>query len=411
MEIPVLRKPEGSKRYSLWTYLILAICFGAAAAWLLSRPGEQETIQMAAGGSSQPAAGPGSGQMKAPSAGTSAGVSDPAAPAEQETAAQIPAGDGAPQAEAVLPKPGVSAITASARAGAEGAAGSDPGASLAAPASGKALAGGAAGAGPARAGAADGAAPKVPLKWDPAGSVDPKLALSGHSSGASGQSAQGQKVRSSGTVTRSKKNAGYDYDSLIKSVAALETQAAKLTQAQIRQIQQAIAAEEGRYEKAASNAPPYQPPPPQAPPLKRGKVWPVGGKSRVSQEFGPTNWEVYGGRTYNGRYYPHFHSGIDIAAPKGTPILANDAGKVIYAGGNQRSGVGVIVQHPDGTSTTYHHMGLGAAGPTVRPGQYVGSGQVLGYIGMTGMTTGPHLHFVLQSGGNVRNPREVLPKK
>jgi murein DD-endopeptidase MepM/ murein hydrolase activator NlpD len=145
--------------------------------------------------------------------------------------------------------------------------------------------------------------------------------------------------------------------------------------------------------------------PPDMPNLGKGKVWPV--KGRISQNFGGTNWTVYGGRTYNGVYYPHFHNGLDIAAPLGTPLHAYDAGQVTAVGGTQSSGVYVTIAHPGGLATSYWHMPVG--GPTVRVGQYVSAGQVVGSIGMTGMTTGPHLHFMVRRG-DVIDPLSVLPR-
>lgn len=139
--------------------------------------------------------------------------------------------------------------------------------------------------------------------------------------------------------------------------------------------------------------------------LKRGKFWPV--KGRVSQKFGPTNWNIYAGMTYNGKYYPHFHKGLDVSAPIGSPLRSYDAGKVTYAGGTQSTGVSVIVAHPDGLATRYQHMPVG--GPTVRVGQLVGAGQVIGSIGMTGLTTGPHVHFEVRRGNSVIDPLSVLP--
>ncbi|MBU2573017.1 MAG: M23 family metallopeptidase [Elusimicrobia bacterium] len=139
-------------------------------------------------------------------------------------------------------------------------------------------------------------------------------------------------------------------------------------------------------------------------PLRRGSFWPV--KGRISQKFGGVNWAVYSGRTYNGVYYPHFHNGLDIAAPVGSPLHSLDAGRVAAVGGTRSTGVYVIVAHPDGLATTYMHMPVG--GPTVSPGQYVGANQVVGSIGMTGMTTGPHVHFVVRQG-DVIDPLRVLP--
>lgn len=138
--------------------------------------------------------------------------------------------------------------------------------------------------------------------------------------------------------------------------------------------------------------------------VQRGRYWPVNG--RVSQKFGCVDWNVYSGRYYNGVWCPHFHNGLDIAAPLHTPLHAMDAGKVTAVGGTQSSGVYVTVAHPDGMASTYFHMPVG--GPTVRVGQFVNANQVVGSIGMTGMTTGPHVHFIVRKG-DVIDPRSVLP--
>lgn len=200
-----------------------------------------------------------------------------------------------------------------------------------------------------------------------------------------------------------------DTAAMAQAVDALGQQAL-LGAAELRKGQLARAAEEkalnSLMDSAASQG--MGKPPADAPPLARGKTWPVKGGGRVTQEFGPTNFNLEPPRTYQGKKYAHFHSGIDIAAPKGTPVLALDAGKVTYAGGNQQKGVSVVVAHENGLVTTYHHLDLGAKGPTVRPGQYIGAGQTVGFIGMTGMTTGPHLHFIAKKGDLV-NPRTVLP--
>jgi murein DD-endopeptidase MepM/ murein hydrolase activator NlpD len=162
---------------------------------------------------------------------------------------------------------------------------------------------------------------------------------------------------------------------------------------------------EGAMGKATST--PFKNPPPEQKQLTRGKVWPVNGK--ISQNFGGVNWEIYPGRTYQGKYYPHFHNGLDIAASRGTPIRAYDAGQVTFVGISGAYGMHVVLSHPGGLSTSYSHMDTGSRGPTVRKGDYVSAGETLGYIGMTGMTTGPHIHFVVRDQKDVINPRNVLP--
>ena len=120
-----------------------------------------------------------------------------------------------------------------------------------------------------------------------------------------------------------------------------------------------------------------------------GLMWPVGGS--VTSGFG-TRW---------GR----LHAGIDISARTGTPIRAAKAGEVIMAGSQGGYGNVVIVDHGGGLTTLYAHQSRIAA----RDGQQVAQGEVLGYVGSTGHSTGPHLHFETRVGGSPQNPRRMLP--
>lgn len=97
----------------------------------------------------------------------------------------------------------------------------------------------------------------------------------------------------------------------------------------------------------------------------------------------------------------HGTNGVDIAAPVGTPIVAAAAGDVIIAlegGWNGGYGTYVVVRHGDGTQTLYAHMSSTAVGKE----QHVNQGQVIGYVGNTGRSSGPHLHFEIRGGP--RNP-------
>ena len=96
---------------------------------------------------------------------------------------------------------------------------------------------------------------------------------------------------------------------------------------------------------------------------------------------------------------------MDIGVGIGTPIHAAKAGTVIFAG--QMSGYGnvVIVDHGGGFSTLYAHQSRLAASE----GQQVTQGQVIGYSGNTGHSTGPHVHFETRVNGNPQNPRQYLP--
>lgn len=99
----------------------------------------------------------------------------------------------------------------------------------------------------------------------------------------------------------------------------------------------------------------------------------------------------------------HGHNGIDIGAPVGTPLHASHAGTVIIArvNGGWNGGYGnfVVVSHPNGTQTLYAHMSNASRG-VVSVGQQVSMDQIIGYIGMTGMTTGPHVHFEVRGAVN-----------
>ena len=94
------------------------------------------------------------------------------------------------------------------------------------------------------------------------------------------------------------------------------------------------------------------------------------------------------------------HSGIDLAAPRGTSIKASEGGLVIYAGWYGGYGKVVIVDHSKGFTTLYAHMDS----IEVRVGERINQGKVLGHEGSTGYSTGPHLHFEVRSGGKPQNP-------
>lgn len=121
----------------------------------------------------------------------------------------------------------------------------------------------------------------------------------------------------------------------------------------------------------------------------RGLIWPTSG--RVTSEYG-YRW---------GR----LHAGIDIGAPTGTPIRAAQAGEVIFSGTQSGYGNTVVIGHGGGFSTLYGHQSRIAA----RDGQQVARGEVIGYVGSTGRSTGPHLHFETRVNGSAQNPRNYLP--
>ncbi len=114
---------------------------------------------------------------------------------------------------------------------------------------------------------------------------------------------------------------------------------------------------------------------------------------------------------HDAHYYRRFHrvhTGIDLAAPQGTPIYAAKGGVVEEAGWT-RVGYGYYVKlnHGGGVETLYGHMSR----ISVRRGQRVKQGSLLGYVGRTGFATGPHLHFEVRIGGRTRNPWSYLPHR
>lgn len=99
------------------------------------------------------------------------------------------------------------------------------------------------------------------------------------------------------------------------------------------------------------------------------------------------------------------HEGVDMAAPQGTPIYAAKSGKVTRTS-YQEGGAGyyVSINHGDGFTSVYMHM----THYIVKPGQYVSAGQVIGYVGSTGGSTGPHLHFGIAYKGTYVNPMKYI---
>ncbi len=105
------------------------------------------------------------------------------------------------------------------------------------------------------------------------------------------------------------------------------------------------------------------------------------------------------------RYRPHL--GTDFAARRGTPLLAVNAGKVIFSGRKGGYGKVVKIKHRGGYVSLYAHQSR----IRVKKGEKVKKGQVIGYVGSTGRSTGPHLHFGLYKNGRATDPMRVLKKK
>ncbi|MCL6588477.1 MAG: peptidoglycan DD-metalloendopeptidase family protein [Firmicutes bacterium] len=122
-------------------------------------------------------------------------------------------------------------------------------------------------------------------------------------------------------------------------------------------------------------------------------------------------WPAPGNITsyFGNRYHPvlrkrKFHSGIDIAAPAGTPIKASDSGVVIFADRNGGYGKFISIDHGNGISSCYAHCSI----ISVDQGQIVTKGDIIGKVGTTGLSTGPHLHFEIRKDGVTVDPLTYL---
>ena len=128
---------------------------------------------------------------------------------------------------------------------------------------------------------------------------------------------------------------------------------------------------------------------------------PLEGGGTLRSRYGGRNHPIYG--TYR------MHTGVDLAAPSGTPIYAAGDGVVEMAQWYSGYGRYVELRHSNGYGTAYGHMSAIADGIT--PGTVVRQGQVIGYVGSTGQSTGPHLHFEIKINGNTADPLSVrLPR-
>ncbi len=114
-----------------------------------------------------------------------------------------------------------------------------------------------------------------------------------------------------------------------------------------------------------------------------------------------------------GRYHPILkryrpHHGIDYAAPTGTPVESAGSGRVTFAGWKRGYGNFVTIKHNNSYTTAYGHFSRIKKG--IRRGTRVEQGQVIGYVGSTGLSTGPHLHYEVRRGRKLINPLSIRPK-
>ena len=126
---------------------------------------------------------------------------------------------------------------------------------------------------------------------------------------------------------------------------------------------------------------------------------PING-ARLSSSFGKRKHPILG--------YTKMHTGTDFAAPQGTPIMASGDGKVMKAGWCGGGGNCVKIKHNNTYQTVYAHMSKFGSG--IKKGVRVKQGQIIGYVGSTGLSTGPHLHYeVIENGRKINSQKLKLP--
>lgn len=131
----------------------------------------------------------------------------------------------------------------------------------------------------------------------------------------------------------------------------------------------------------------------------KGLGWPLrGGAGRISSGFGRRNSPTAGASSN--------HKGIDLAIASGTPILAAGSGQVVTAAYSSSAGNYVMISHGDRLYTVYMHCSRLA----VKAGESVSKGQVIAYVGSTGISTGAHLHFGVSQNGNYVNPLNYVSR-
>ena len=123
---------------------------------------------------------------------------------------------------------------------------------------------------------------------------------------------------------------------------------------------------------------------------------PING-ARLSSGFGMRKHPILG---YNKK-----HQGVDFAAPTGTPIMAAGTGHIEFVGNNGGAGKYIRIKHLNGYKTSYSHLSKYASG--IKKNVRVTQGQTIGYVGNTGLSTGPHLHYEVIYNGERINPMKM----
>ena len=127
-----------------------------------------------------------------------------------------------------------------------------------------------------------------------------------------------------------------------------------------------------------------------------------------TQDFGPTPYYFEPSLVYQGVYYGHFHTGTDIATAWGTPILAPARGVVVFAGTMGDGAEVVVLAHDGGLVSMYAHLDNRVFPVPVMAGDVVQAGDRIGNVGLTGITTGAHLHWSVWRNGELVDPLSMI---
>lgn len=140
-------------------------------------------------------------------------------------------------------------------------------------------------------------------------------------------------------------------------------------------------------------------------------AWSLPVRGTITQPFGPTTFALEPPRVYQGVQYAHFHDAIDFAARLGQPVVAAAEGRVTFVGHLSDGAMVVVIAHSGGLVSVYAHLDDTFARPPVRIGDSVKVNQLIGFVGLTGITTGPHLHFSVLRGGQPIDPLSLIASR
>lgn len=138
--------------------------------------------------------------------------------------------------------------------------------------------------------------------------------------------------------------------------------------------------------------------------------WRMPTEGHITQEFGPTDLWVEPAREYGGVSYAHFHEGVDIAGAWAAPVVAPARGRVVFVGAMSDGAELVVLAHDGGIVTMYAHLDDHASPPPVKTGDEVAAGQRISTVGLTGITTGQHLHWAAWRNGSLIDPMSLIGK-